>query len=93
MQSNLSQTQAPVYDEYSEFDNNNYYDEEAFYYEDSEQDGYYAPETDGKQRVLWLLLIAVVVIMIAGVLIFGVVPYIETFTQGNPPPLPPAVQI
>ncbi len=101
MQSNLSQTQTPVYDDYSEFDSHSTHDinYEDYDYANYEYDvnnviiDYDEEGLANKQRVVYLLLVAIVVIVIAGILIFGVVPYIETFTQGNPPPLPPAVQV
>lgn len=99
MQSNLSQTQTPVYDDYSEFDSHSTHDinYEDYDYADYEYDVDdeiidYDEGMSNKQRVVYLLLVAIVVIVIAGILIFGVVPYVESVTQGNPPPLPPAVQ-
>lgn len=99
MQSNLSQTQTPVYDDYSEFDSHSTHDinYEDYDYADYEYDVDdeiidYDERMSNKQRVVYLLLVAIVVIVIAGILIFGVVPYVESVTQGNPPPLPPAVQ-
>lgn len=99
MQSNLSQTQTPVYDDYSEFDSHSTHDinYEDYDYADYEYDVDdeiidYDEGMSNKQRVVYLLLVAIVVIVIAAILIFGVVPYVESVTQGNPPPLPPAVQ-
>ena len=99
MQSNLSQTQTPVYDDYSEFDSHSTHDinYEDYDYADYEYDVDdeiidYDEGMSNKQRVVYLLLVAIVVIVIASILIFGVVPYVESVTQGNPPPLPPAVQ-
>lgn len=99
MQSNLSQTQTPVYDDYSEFDSHSTHDinYEDYDYADYEYDVDdeiidYDEGMSNEQRVVYLLLVAIVVIVIAGILIFGVVPYVESVTQGNPPPLPPAVQ-
>ena len=99
MQSNLSQTQTPVYDDYSEFDSHSTHDinYEDYDYADYEYDvdGEIIDYDEGmsnKQRVVYLLLVAIVDIVIASILIFGVVPYVESVTQGNPPPLPPAVQ-
>lgn len=45
----------------------------------------------GKQRVMRLLLVIFVALLIVGVVIFGIIPYVSTMTQ-VPLPLPPAVQ-
>ena len=97
MQSNMPQS--PVYDDYTEFDDTDnlpYYAEDAsqypeFYEEPSAENNTTDP-VNGRQRVLWLLLMVVFVIIVASIIMFWFIPYIETFTLGNPPPLPPAVQ-
>ncbi|GAB5494013.1 MAG: hypothetical protein Phog2KO_42280 [Phototrophicaceae bacterium] len=97
MQSNIPQS--PVYDDYTEFDdtadNTAYYEEHSQYpefYEEFSPENMTVESMDGTKRVLWLLLMVVFVIVVASIIMFWFVPYIETFTLGNPPPLPPAVQ-
>lgn len=49
------------------------------------------PQT-GKQHVIRLLLIALMALLIVGLIIFVLIPYIEMLNQPIAPPLPPAIQ-
>lgn len=69
-----------------------YAQENEFYGEEFTDHEHIARETKtGKQRVVYLSLILLVALLLAGVLIFAVIPYVESVTQ-VPLPLPPAVQ-
>lgn len=46
----------------------------------------------GHKRVIRLLLIALFFIALVCVIIFGLMPYLETLNQSTAPPLPPAIQ-
>ena len=96
MQSNMPQT--PVYDEYKDLNDTDapyYVEDESQYhelYEETSAENNTSNPVNGRQRVLWLLLMVVFVIIVASIIMFWFIPYIETITLGNPPPLPPAVQ-
>ncbi|MGJ3237113.1 MAG: hypothetical protein ACFE0Q_00260 [Anaerolineae bacterium] len=49
------------------------------------------PRASGAQRVMRLLLVAMLILLIVGVMLFGVLPYVDAMTQPTAPPLPPAV--
>lgn len=89
MHSDLSQSQTPVYNDYNDRDDQHelYGDDNDSYHND-----YPVQDDNGRQRVLRLVVILAIIIVIASLLIFGLIPYIETFTQNSVPPLPPAVQ-
>lgn len=87
MQSNLPQSS--VYDDYTEFDDTHAdtYDDEGYYQEES-----YTESSNDSRRVVWLMLMVLFVIILASVIVFWFMPYLQTVSLGSPPPLPPAVQ-
>lgn len=64
-----------------------YIDEDDYYEEEVD----FLPARSGGRRVLRLGLMLLVLILIASVILFGVIPYVEAMTN-NAPPLPPPVQ-
>jgi len=69
--------------------NEEFYGEEFTYYQQDSED--ISSNRTGTRRVLRLILVLLVVLLLVGVIIFGLIPYVEAMNQ-SPVPLPPAVQ-
>lgn len=66
-----------------------FYGEEFSYHQQDSED--IIINRSGTGRVIRLLLVLLLALLIVGVIVFGVIPYVEAITQ-SPVLLPPAVQ-
>ena len=83
------------YDVYDSTDEENYTDypyepqDDDYYHEDNYSDDAVEQYAHGGQRVIRLGLLLMVLLLIAAVIIFGVIPYVQTMSNHAPPLLPP----
>ena len=75
-------------DEYEHTDET-FYGEEYVYHQEALES--IPANRTGAGRVLRLILVLMLALLIVGVIIFGLIPYVEAMNQ-SPVPLPPAVQ-